>query len=61
MPVALTLEEVKERLAYTHDLFEIVERLDITYEELIDRFEDKVLEQFDELSRELSDWDEEPE
>lgn len=41
--MSLTLEEVKERLLSTYDPEDFLEALDITAEQLLDRFEDKLI------------------
>ena len=49
----LTLAELKERILQEYDPDLLVEVLEITSEELLDRFEDKVLENI-ELFEELT-------
>ena len=41
--MSLTLEEIKERLLDTYDADDFLEALEITSEELLDRFEDKLI------------------
>ena len=41
--MSLTLEEVKERLLKTFDPDDLLEALQITSEQLLDRFEDKLI------------------
>lgn len=48
-----TFPELKEWLIKTFDPDELVELLDISSEQLIDRFEDKVEERFERLSKDL--------
>jgi hypothetical protein len=50
--VSLTFEEVKERLA-TFDEVTILEVLEINTQEILDRFEDKILENIEVLAEEL--------
>ena len=48
----LTLQEVKEILSQ-YDEVTLLEILDVSSEELLDRFEDRIDEQYDELVEEL--------
>lgn len=48
-----TFPELKEWLIHTFDPDELVELLDISSEQLLDRFEDKVEEHFERLSEEF--------
>ena len=50
----LTLQEVKERLCQ-YDELTLLEILDVSSEELVDRFEDIVEAQYDTLVEELDD------
>jgi hypothetical protein len=50
----LTLQEIKERLSH-YDELTLLEILDVSSEELIDRFEDLIEEQYERLVEELSD------
>ena len=50
----LTLNDVKERLS-RYDEVTLLEVLDVSSEELVDRFEDLIEEHYEELSEELSD------
>ncbi len=43
--MSLTLEEIKERLLKTMDPDDLLEVLQITSEEMLDRFEDKLIQQ----------------
>ena len=45
--MSLTLEEVKERLLKTFDPDDLLEALQITSEEILDRFEDKLINRLD--------------
>jgi|TARA_R110000803_G_C11975501_1_gene320105 ribosome assembly protein YihI (activator of Der GTPase) len=47
------LEEIKERLLKTYDPEDFLEALEITSEELLDRFEDKLLNRLDDFEEEL--------
>lgn len=50
----LTLNDVKERLS-RYDEVTLLEVLDVSSEELVDRFEDLIEEHYEELAEELSD------
>lgn len=50
----LTLVDVKERLGH-YDEVTLLEILDISSEDLLDRFEDFIEEQYEELAEELDD------
>jgi|TARA_R110000787_G_scaffold71797_1_gene159987 hypothetical protein len=52
--MSLTLEEIKERLLRTYDPEDFLEALEITSEQLLDRFEDKLLNRLDVFEEELS-------
>jgi|TARA_R110001606_G_scaffold390775_1_gene558026 hypothetical protein len=51
--MSLTLEEIKERLLKTYDPEDFLEALNITSEELLDRFEDKLINRLDNFEEEL--------
>jgi len=51
--MSLTLEEIKERLLKTYDPEDFLEALNITSEELLDRFEDKLINRLDDFEEEL--------
>lgn len=57
----LTLDEIKERLLKLYDPDDILEALQITTEDLLDRFEDRVIYNLDafneELLEEVEDYD----
>lgn len=53
--MSLTLEEVKERLLKTLDPDDLLEALQITSEEILDRFEDKLINKLDVFEEELED------
>lgn len=47
--MSYTYVELVEKLAYKLDLYELVDLLELTPEEILDRFEDKVLKDFETL------------
>ena len=47
--MSLTLEEIKERLLRLYDPDDLLEALQISSEEILDRFEDKLLRKLDEF------------
>lgn len=51
--MALTLVELKERIAQNFDVVALCDYFEITEEELLDRFEDKLLEHQDDIEEEL--------
>ena len=53
--MSLTLEEVKERLLKTFDPDDLLEALQITSEQLLERFEDKLINRLDIFERELEE------
>ena len=53
--MSLTLEEIKERLLKTLDPDDLLEALQITSEEMLDRFEDKLINRLDVFEQELED------
>jgi len=57
--MSLTLEEVKERLLKTFDPDDLLEALQITSEEMLDRFEDKLINRLDVFEEELEEEDNE--
>jgi hypothetical protein len=56
--MSLTMEEIKERLLRDYDPEDFVEALEITSEELLDRFEDKLINKIEEFAEELEDEEE---
>lgn len=58
--MALTIEELKDRIAAQVDPDDIVELLDISSEELLERFTDKVEEKYNGLCKEFTDEEAEP-
>ena len=53
--MSLTLEEVKERLLKTFDPDDLLEALQITSEQLLERFEDKLINRLDMFEQELEE------
>ena len=53
----LTLEETKERLLKSYDVDDLVEALDVSPEELLERFEDKLINRLDVFNEELKEDD----
>ena len=53
--MSLTLEEIKERLLRLYDPDDLLEALQISSEELLDRFEDKLLKRLEEFHEELEE------
>mgnify|MGYP003134349714 FL=1 len=51
----LTMEEIKERLLQRYDPEDLVEALDLSSTELLDRFEDKLINRLDAFEEELQD------
>jgi len=50
----LTLQDIKERLCH-YDELTLLEVLNVSSEEIVDRFEDLILEQYETLAEELED------
>lgn len=61
MDMALTLFDVKERMARGLSELDILEVLEITTEDLVERFEDRILDKVEELVEELETEGEENE
>lgn len=57
--MSLTLEEIRERLLKTFDPDDLLEALQITSEEILERFEDKLINRFDVFEAELEETDNE--
>jgi hypothetical protein len=57
--MSLTLEEIKERLLKTMDPDDLLEVLQVTSEEILDRFEDKLINRLDVFESELEEEDNE--
>ena len=53
--MSLTLEEIKDRLLKTYDPDDLIEALKITAEQLLDRFEDKLINRLDVFEEELEE------
>jgi hypothetical protein len=53
--MSLTLEEIKERLLRLYDPDDLLEALQISSEEMLDRFEDKLLRKLDQFQEELEE------
>ena len=53
--MSLTLEEVKERLLKILDPDDLLEALQITSEQILDRFEDKLINRLDVFEEELEE------
>ena len=53
--MSLTLEEIKERLLKNLDPDDLLEALQITSEEMLDRFEDKLLRKLENFHEELEE------
>ena len=53
--MSLTLDEIKERLLQTYDPDDLLEALQISSEEILDRFEDKLLRRLDEFQEDLEE------
>ena len=49
----LTLEEIKERILRLYDPDDLLEGLQITAEELLDRFEDKLINRLDQFEEDM--------
>jgi hypothetical protein len=53
--MSLTLGEIKEKLLKFYDPDDLLEALEITSEELLDRFEDKLINRFDFFEEEFNE------
>ena len=53
--MSLTLEEIKERLLQFYDPDDLLESLQITSEELLDRFEDKLINRLEKFEDDLEE------
>jgi hypothetical protein len=51
--MSLTLEELKEKLMENYDPDDLLEFLELSSEEILDRFEDKVIRRFEQLEQEF--------
>ena len=55
---SLTVDEIKERVLQRYDPDDLIESLDISSEEILDRFEDKLINRLDEFEEDLTDEEE---
>ena len=53
--MSLTLDEIKERLLKLYDPDDLLEALQISSEEILDRFEDKLMRKLDSFQEELEE------
>jgi hypothetical protein len=53
--MSLTLEEIKEKLLMFYDPDDLLEALQISSEEILDRFEDKLLKKLEHFHEELEE------
>ena len=53
--MSLTLDEIKERILQYYDPDDLLEALQISSEEILDRFEDKLMKRLDEFHEELEE------
>ena len=53
--MSLTMDEIKERVLTRYDIDDILSLLDITAEEIVDRFEDKFINRLSLFEEELAD------
>ena len=53
--MSLTLDEIKERLLHIYDPDDLLEALQISAEEILDRFEDKLIRKLDCFQEELEE------
>ena len=51
----LSMDEIKERLLQRYDPEDLVEALDLSSTELLDRFEDKLINRLESFEEELQD------
>jgi hypothetical protein len=56
--MSLTLEEIKERLLHLYDPDDLIESLNITSEDILDRFEDRLLRKLEDFQEELEEVNE---
>ena len=57
--MSLTLEEIKERLLKSYDPDDLLEALEITSEQLLDRFEDKFINRLEVFEADLEETEDE--
>ena len=53
--MSLTMFEIKEKLLERYEVDDLVEALDVTSEELLDRFEYKLINRLDSFEEELNE------
>ena len=53
--MSLTQEEIKEKILHLYDPDDLLEALQISSEEILDRFEDKLIRKLDQFTEELED------
>ena len=53
--MSLTMNEIKEKLLERYEVDDLVEALAVTSEELLDRFEDKLINRLDEFEEDLNE------
>jgi len=51
--MSLTMEEIKERILMFYDPDDLLEALEISAEQLLDRFEDKLINRLDQFEEEF--------
>jgi hypothetical protein len=51
----LTMDEIREMLLQRYDPDDLIEYLELTSEEILDRFEDKLINRLDKFQEELQD------
>jgi len=56
--MSLTLEEIKERLLKLYDPDDLLEALQITAQDILDRFEDKLIRRLDSFQEEIEEEEE---
>ena len=58
--MSLIMDEIRERVLQRYDADDLVEALDVSAEELLDRFEDKFINRLDKFEEEINgdEWDE---
>ena len=56
--MSLTMDEIKERILRAYDPDDLVEALEISADELMDRFEDKLINRLDRFEEDLEDEEE---
>ena len=57
--MSLTLNELMERLLKRYDADDLLEALGVTAEDLLERFDDRVIRHYDKLTKEFDDEAEE--